>query len=76
LGAHDFVAPERIAQSGTLNEIDLVPQQSCQFLLYANKVEQRVWSIRLKLHQDIDIAVRAKVVTQDRAEQRKRMDLI
>ena len=62
-------------ESLPLNQIDLATEHQRQLLLHIAQVEQGPPRIRREGHQDVDVAVRAKVFVQDRAKKRKGDDL-
>src|SRR5436305_125529 len=67
----DRLAPERIAQAFLLDEIDLAAEDLLQLVAHLDQIQKAPGRIRGEGHEDVDVAVRTKIVPQDRTEKRE-----
>ncbi len=71
MGGEDRLLSKRVSYCILFNQIDLAAKNSFQFISHLDKIEQAAFGITLKAHQDVDVAVRSKVIGEDGAEKRQ-----
>ena len=61
---------EGVTQTSFLNDIHVAPKDAAQFTFHARQVKQTPRRIGRKSNENIHIAIRPEIITQNRAEQR------
>src|SRR5881397_3007559 len=69
--AHDLLPAKRISQPGFFHEIDVAAEKDFQFIDHGDPLEQTPRSIIREPDDNIDIAVRRKVIAQNGTKQRE-----
>jgi hypothetical protein len=69
--AQDFVAPKGVANHIFFHQIDFQAENFGKLIQHMHPIIESDAPSRFKGHQYIHIAVRAEILPQDRAEQRK-----
>jgi len=73
--SQDFPAAEGIVQSALHDQIYISPEKRFQFVFHIYDIVKTPSMIRLEFNEDVNVAVRAKVITQDGTEEGKFSDL-